>query len=184
MMPAAFDLLLTGAHLATMRSDGVPNGEVRHGAVGIAGDRIAWVGRAADVPRDVAALHTQDCGGRWLTPGLVDCHTHLVHAGSRANEFERRLQGATYADIARAGGGINATVRATRAASGDELAAQSRPRLAALAAEGVTTVEIKSGYRVEAAHRRPIARRTSRRGRAYDAACGARAAAGIRLARG
>ena len=151
MTPAGFDLLLVGAHLATMRGDGVPYGAVRDGAVGIDGDRIAWVGRAADVPRDVAARRTQDCGGRWLTPGLVDCHTHLVHAGNRANEFERRLQGATYADIAREGGGINATVRATRAASADELAAQSRPRLAALAAEGVTTVEIKSGYGLDTA---------------------------------
>jgi imidazolonepropionase len=146
MTPAGFDLLLVGAHLATMRGAGVPYGAIQDGAVGIAGERIAWVGRAADVPRDVTARRTQDCGGRWLTPGLVDCHTHLVHAGSRADEFEQRLLGATYADIAREGGGINATVRATRAASVDELAAQSRPRLAALAAEGVTTVEIKSGY--------------------------------------
>jgi imidazolonepropionase len=146
MTPAGFDLLLVGAHLATMRGAGVPYGAIRDGAVGIAGERIAWVGRAADVPRDMAARRTQDCGGRWLTPGLVDCHTHLVHAGSRADEFEQRLLGATYADIAREGGGINATVRATRAASVDLLAAQSRPRLAALAAEGVTTVEIKSGY--------------------------------------
>jgi imidazolonepropionase len=151
MTPAGFDLLLVGAHLATMRGDGVPYGAVRDGAVGIIGDRIAWVGRAADVPRDVPARRTQDCGGRWLTPGLVDCHTHLVYTGSRANEFERRLLGATYADIAREGGGINATVRATRAASADELAAQSRPRLAALAAEGVTTVEIKSGYGLDTA---------------------------------
>jgi imidazolonepropionase len=151
MMPAAFDLLLVGAHLATMRGDGAPYGAVRDGAVGITGGRIAWVGRATDVPRDAAARLTLDCGGRWLTPGLVDCHTHLVHAGSRANEFERRLLGATYADIAREGGGINATVRATRAASADELATQSRPRLAALAAEGVTTVEIKSGYGLDTA---------------------------------
>jgi len=151
MMPAAFDLLLTGAHLATMRGDGVPYGAVRDGAVGIDGDRIAWVGRAADLPRDMVARRTLDCCGRWLTPGLVDCHTHLVHAGTRAHEFERRLLGATYADIAHEGGGINATVRATRAASADELAAQSRPRLAALAAEGVTTVEIKSGYGLDAA---------------------------------
>jgi imidazolonepropionase len=151
MTPAAFDLLLTGAHLATMRGDGVPYGAIRDGALGITGDRIAWVGRATDIPRDVPARRTHDCGGRWLTPGLVDCHTHLVHAGSRAEEFERRLLGATYTDIAREGGGIHATVRATRAASPDELAAQSRPRLAALAAEGVTTIEIKSGYGLDTA---------------------------------
>jgi imidazolonepropionase len=146
MISAKFDLLLVDAHLATMRGDGVPYGAVRDGAVGIDGGKIAWVGRAADLPRDVATRRTLRCGGRWLTPGLVDCHTHLVHAGNRAGEFERRLLGATYADIAREGGGINATVRATRAASADDLAVQSRPRLEALAAEGVTTVEIKSGY--------------------------------------
>jgi len=151
MTPAGFDLLLVDAHLATMRGDGVPYGTVRDGAVGIVGDRIAWVGRAVDVPRDAVARRTQDCGGRWLTPGLVDCHTHLVYAGNRANEFQRRLLGATYADIAREGGGINATVRATSAADADELAAESRPRLAALAAEGVTTVEIKSGYGLDTA---------------------------------
>ena len=97
------------------------------------------------------ARRTLRCGGRWLTPGLVDCHTHLVYAGNRAGEFERRQNGATYADISREGGGINATVRATRAAAADELAAQSRPRLAALAAEGVTTIEIKSGYGLDTA---------------------------------
>jgi len=144
--PAHFDLLLVDAQLATMRNDSVPYGVVRDGAVGVRGGVIAWVGRARDVPRDAAARETRTCGGRWLTPGLVDCHTHLVYAGNRAGEFERRLHGETYADIAREGGGILATVKATRAASADELASQSRPRLAALAAEGVTTVEIKSGY--------------------------------------
>ena len=151
MTPAGFDLLLVDAQLATMRDDGVRYGAVRDGAVGVKGGVITWVGRASDVPRDVMARQTRTCGGRWLTPGLVDCHTHLVYAGNRAGEFERRLRGATYADISREGGGINATVRATRAASTDELAAQSRPRLAALAAEGVTTVEIKSGYGLDTA---------------------------------
>src|SRR5450432_2095299 len=145
MTPAKFDLLLTDAQLATMRSDGGPYGTVSDGVVGVLGGLIAWVGRATDLPRDVTAQRTQSCGGRWLTPGLVDCHTHLVYAGNRAGEFERRLLGATYADISREGGGINATVRATRAASADDLAAQSEPRLAALFAEGVTTTEIKSG---------------------------------------
>ena len=147
MTAAAFDLLLVDANVATMRNgDRTPYGAVRDGALGIRGGVIAWVGRAADLPRDVTAKETLRCGGRWLTPGLIDCHTHLVYAGNRAGEFERRLLGATYADIAREGGGINATVSATRAASAEELAAQSLPRLAALAAEGVTTVEIKSGY--------------------------------------
>ena len=151
MTPAGFDLLLRDAQLATMRDGGVPYGAVRDGAVGISGDVIAWVGRASDIPRDCPARRTLRCGGRWLTPGLVDCHTHLVYAGSRAGEFEQRLLGATYADISREGGGINATVRATRAADAALLSAQSRPRLAALAAEGVTTIEIKSGYGLDTA---------------------------------
>ncbi len=123
-----------------------PYGMLRDGALGIVADRIAWLGVARDLPRNATAARTLDAGGRWVTPGLIDCHTHLVYAGNRAQEFEARLAGATYADIALAGGGINATVRATRAASEVELVAQSRSRLAALAAEGVTTVEIKSGY--------------------------------------
>jgi imidazolonepropionase len=145
-MPAeTCDVLITGAHLATM-SGAQPFGVVRDGALAIRGDRIAWVGAHAALPSDTRAARTLDAGGRWLMPGLVDCHTHLVYAGNRAGEFAARLEGATYADIAKAGGGILATVRATRAATPDELAAASRPRLAALAAEGVTTVEVKSGY--------------------------------------
>jgi imidazolonepropionase len=138
-----FDLLLVDAHVATMETG---YGTIRDAAVGIRGDRIAWVGPRRDLPSDPRAGATLSCNGDWLLPGLVDCHTHLVYAGNRANEFERRLNGATYADIAREGGGIASTVRATRAATEDELARQSAPRLAALASEGVTTVEIKSGY--------------------------------------
>ena len=139
-----FDLLLADLHLATMTGEGY--GIVRDAAVGVAGDRIAWVGRARDLPADASAQRRIACGGRWATPGLVDCHTHLVYAGNRANEFEQRLHGTTYTDIARAGGGIHATIRATRATSAEALAAASRGRLAALASEGVTTIEIKSGY--------------------------------------
>src|SRR5512145_1489175 len=145
MTTASFDLLLDDVHVATMRGPS-GYGEIRDGAIAIRGQRIAWIGRARDLPRDVAAARTLSCAGHWATPGLIDCHTHLVYAGNRAREFERRLQGATYAEIASEGGGINATVRATRAASEHELARQSAPRLAALADEGVTTVEIKSGY--------------------------------------
>jgi len=144
-MTTTFDLLITGAHLATMTGDS-PYGLIRDGAVGIRGASIAWVGHECDLPHDASAQQSLDAGGAWATPGLIDCHTHLVYAGNRVDEFEARLNGATYTEISEAGGGIKSTVRATRAASDDELVAQSRPRLAALAAEGVTTVEIKSGY--------------------------------------
>ena len=148
---ATFDLLITGAHLATMNGD-MPYGAIRDGAIGIAGNTIAWVGAERDLPRDASARRSLHARGAWATPGLIDCHTHLVYAGSRVDEFEARLTGATYAEIARAGGGIKATVRATRAASDDELVAASRARLAALTDEGVTTVEIKSGYGLDAAN--------------------------------
>ncbi len=150
MTTVAFDVLVTGARLATM-TGGTPYGAIDDGAVGIVGDRIAWLGRRTDLPRDARASRILPAAGRWLTPGLVDCHNHLVYAGNRAAEFEARLGGASYADIARAGGGIKATVAATRAASADALAAASAPRLAALAAEGVTTVELKSGYGLDTA---------------------------------
>ncbi len=135
------DVLITQVHLATM-VDGY--GEVRDGAIGIKDGRIAWLGKQADAPRGARIEH--DGGGCWLTPGLIDCHTHIVHAGNRSGEFEARLNGATYEDIARVGGGIMSTVRATREASEDELLRQSLPRVASLLAEGVTTIEIKSGY--------------------------------------
>jgi imidazolonepropionase len=140
-----FTTLLTNIRVATMR-DAAGYGIVDDGALGMHDGVIAWVGARRDLPRDVRAANTIDCRARWATPGLVDCHTHLVYAGNRANEFERRLEGASYAEIAAAGGGIRATVEATRAASPDALAAISAPRLAAMAAQGATTVEIKSGY--------------------------------------
>ena len=135
------DALITNVHLATM-VDGY--GEIRDGAIGIRAGRIAWLGRGADAPAGARAVH--DGGGCWLTPGLIDCHTHIVHAGNRSGEFEARLNGATYEDIARAGGGIMSTVRATREASEEDLLRQSLSRVASLLAEGVTTIEIKSGY--------------------------------------
>ena len=154
-MPATFDLLITGGHLATMAGT-APYGIVRDGAIAVADGRIAFAGAARDLPGEARATRILDAAGRWITPGLVDCHTHLVYAGNRADEFEARLEGATYADIARAGGGINATVRAVRQATVDSLVAQSRPRLDALAAEGVTTVEIKSGYGLDTANERKL----------------------------
>ncbi len=137
------DTLWTNAHLIT--TDGPGLGVIRDGVIAAHDGRIVHVGPAG------SETHLQperrvDCGGRWISPGLVDCHTHLVYAGNRANEFEQRLQGVSYADIARAGGGIVSTVRATRAASEAELLAASLPRLDAMLAEGLTTVEIKSGY--------------------------------------
>ncbi len=140
------DTLWHNAHLMTLDADDGGLGIVRDGAIACHGSRIAYAGPLSAVPSGLVAEHQVDCGGRWIGPGLVDCHTHMVYAGNRANEFEQRLDGASYADIARAGGGIVATVRATRAASEDELLAQSLPRLDAMLAEGVTTVEIKSGY--------------------------------------
>jgi imidazolonepropionase len=139
----ATDLVITGARLATMAGDGL--GVVEDGVVALRDGRIAWAGPRAEAP-GFAAAESLRCDGRWITPGLVDCHTHLVFAGDRSDEFARRLAGESYADIARAGGGIAATVRATRAADEDSLLAASLPRLDALLAEGVTTVEVKSGY--------------------------------------
>jgi imidazolonepropionase len=139
----AADLLIEDARLATMAGEGL--GVVEDGVVVIAGGRIAWAGPRAEAPA-VTARERLRCGGRWVTPGLVDCHTHLVFAGDRSDEFARRLAGESYADIARAGGGIAATVRATRAATEEALLAASLPRLDALLAEGVTTIEVKSGY--------------------------------------
>lgn len=115
------------------------------GVVAAEGERIAYAGPASDAPQ-FAGAERIDCGGRWITPGLIDCHTHLVYAGNRAREFEMRLSGASYEEIARAGGGILSTVRATRAATEDEIVQHSLPRLDALLADGLTTVEIKSGY--------------------------------------
>jgi imidazolonepropionase len=136
-------LSLTNARIATMQPGGAPYGAIEGAAILIEAGRIAWVGPTGDVP---PAAETADLGGRWVTPGLIDCHTHIVHGGNRAREFELRLEGASYAEIARAGGGILSTVKATRAASVDELVAAALPRLDHLLAEGVTTIEIKSGY--------------------------------------
>ncbi|HVR90314.1 MAG TPA: imidazolonepropionase [Novosphingobium sp.] len=122
-----------------------PAGAVEDGMIACRDGRIVYAGARADAP-EFAATGVIDCAGRWITPGLIDCHTHLVHAGSRAHEFELRLAGASYEEIARAGGGIVSTMKATRAASEEALVASALPRLDALLAEGVTTIEIKSGY--------------------------------------
>ena len=143
------DRLWTRARLATMSpSIPTPYGAVEDGVVAARDGRILYAGPRGEAPA-FAAAETIDCGGRWITPGLIDCHTHLVYGGDRAHEFELRLQGASYEEIARAGGGILSTVTATRAASEDALFASADRRLSALLAEGVTTVEIKSGYGLE-----------------------------------
>lgn len=135
------DRLWQNARLAPMTGAGV----IVDGVVACNDGRIVYAGSRADAPAFDAA-EVIDCAGRWITPGLIDCHTHLVHAGNRAHEFELRLAGASYEEIARAGGGIVSTMKATRAASVDELVESALPRLDALMAEGVTTIEIKSGY--------------------------------------
>jgi imidazolonepropionase len=139
-------LLLVNARIATMR-DGRYS-IIENGGLAAADGVITSVGpmRTLDTARRASDVEVLDARGSLVTPGLIDCHTHLVYAGNRAHEFEMRLNGATYEEIARSGGGILSTVKATRAAGGDELRAQSRPRIDALIAEGVTTVEIKSGY--------------------------------------
>ncbi|HCB32103.1 MAG TPA: imidazolonepropionase, partial [Deltaproteobacteria bacterium] len=131
--------------MATMASD-KPYGLIENGAVVISADRIKWVGAEKELPDEFAGLQGKNLEGRLVTPALIDCHTHLVYGGSRATEFELRLNGASYEEIARNGGGILSTVTATRNASEDELLAQSLPRLDAFLAEGVATIEIKSGY--------------------------------------
>lgn len=135
------DRLWQSARLAPMTGAGV----VEDGVIACHDGRIVYAGSRTDVPAFTAA-EVIDCAGRWITPGLIDCHTHLVYAGNRAHEFELRLAGASYEDIARAGGGIVSTMEATRATSEAELVAAALPRLDALIAEGVTTIEIKSGY--------------------------------------
>jgi len=142
---ADWDLLLSNVRIATMRAGGAPYGIIEDGAIAISAGRIAWLGPVSNLPAGTAAT-TRTFGGRWLTPALIDCHTHLVFAGDRAAEFEQRLGGTSYTEIARSGGGILSTVRATRAASHATLLADATSRARALMRDGVATVEIKSGY--------------------------------------
>jgi len=159
------DLLIVNAGVATMA--GAPEfGTIRDGALAVSNGGIAWVGARKDLPATLRARVELDGRGGWLTPGLIDCHTHLVYAGNRAREFERRLAGASYEDIAREGGGIQATVRSTRAASEEQLLRESTPRLKRLLDEGVTTVEIKSGYGLDPANELKLLRVARRLGAA------------------
>lgn len=144
-MPGA-DRLLTHATLATMTRGGQPYGLVPNGAIAINGDRIAWVGPGDSLPDEYGKRPAESLSGKVVTPALVDCHTHLVYGGNRAREFEMRLQGASYEEIAKAGGGILSTVHATRAAPEDKLVENALPRVDAMIGEGAATIEIKSGY--------------------------------------
>ena len=143
-----WDHLIINAHLATMTQNGAPYGAIRHGALAIADQRIAWLGPLNELPSapENCAHKVYAASGLWLTPGLIDCHTHLVFAGNRASEFEQRLKGVSYAEIARQGGGIQSTVNATRKANENDLVESAAGRLRHLRSQGVTTVEIKSGY--------------------------------------
>lgn len=143
--------LWTNARIASLAETQPGLGIIEQGAILAEGEHIAWVGSMSDLPDAARSAERIDLDGRWVTPGLIDCHTHLVHGGDRALEFEMRLDGASYEDIARAGGGIIASVKATRAAGVEQLIATALPRLDRLLAEGVTTVEIKSGYGLDLA---------------------------------
>ena len=142
------DLLLTDANIATMDSTiDAPYGAIENAALAIKNGEIVWLGEQSNLPSfDAFATPTLSIKGQWLTPGLIDCHTHLIFAGSRAEEFEQRLQGVSYEQIAAQGGGIASTVKATRAADHEQLFVDAKDRLNTLLAEGVTTAEIKSGY--------------------------------------
>lgn len=143
-------LLIKNARIATQMGD-APYGLIENGALALRDGKIAWVGDAASIPSLHASWPSKDLGGKLITPALIDCHTHLIYGGNRAQEFEKRLLGATYEEIARAGGGIISTVQATRDASPEELEDAALRRLDALIAEGVTTLEIKSGYGLDSA---------------------------------
>lgn len=144
----AWNSLWINVHLATMDEarDRASYGEIRDAAIAVQDGKIAWLGAMTDLPADYVAEQVFDGQGAWLTPGLIDCHTHIVYAGNRSHEFEARLNGVAYEEIARQGGGIVSTVKATRAASDDELMQASLPRVLSSMAEGVTCLEIKSGY--------------------------------------
>ncbi|PZU94546.1 MAG: imidazolonepropionase [Chelatococcus sp.] len=165
---ARCDRLWTNARLATMApAVRAPYGAVEDGVVAARDGRIVYAGPRGEAPA-FEASETIDCEGRWITPGLIDCHTHLVYGGDRAHEFEMRLNGATYEEIARAGGGILSSVKATRAASEDALFASADRRLSELTREGVTTVEIKSGYGLDTESETKVLRVARRIGRERD----------------
>jgi imidazolonepropionase len=153
-----WDQVWIGANIATMVAGAEPYGNLTNAALAVKGDRIAWIGPAAEAETRAAAqsLPLDDARGLWMTPGLIDCHTHLVYGGNRVEEFEKRLCGVSYEDISRAGGGIQSTVQATRAATHEELHQSAAVRAKRLMSEGVTTIEVKSGYGLELASERRL----------------------------
>jgi imidazolonepropionase len=152
-----FDAIWINANIATMTDNGQPYGTIEKGVLAIKDGLIAFVGKRNELPEfDAMATPLHDANGQWLLPGFIDCHTHLIYAGNRANEFEMRLNGASYQQIAAAGGGINATVSATRVASHETLFGLAKDRMNTLLDQGVTTVEIKSGYGLDLATEQKI----------------------------
>ena len=141
--PMTPSLVLTGLSAATMAAPDGGYGLIADAAIVLTGDRIAWVGPRADLPTAHKNFERRELGGRLVTPALIDCHTHIVHGGNRAREFEMRLEGASYEQIARAGGGIVSTVAATRSATEDDLLGSALPRVEALIAQGVAVIEVK-----------------------------------------
>jgi len=150
-MTKYFDTLFINANLATMDPNiDAPYGAIEGGALGVKDGRIAWVGKMGDLPEyEADEVYECDTDLEWVTPGLVDCHTHIVFGGNRAKEFEQRLKGASYTDIAKAGGGIISTVEATRAIDANDLYVESSTRLIEMLYQGLTTIEVKSGYGLE-----------------------------------
>jgi imidazolonepropionase len=146
------DRIWKNARLATLAPAQAGLGEIDNGVIAARDGLIVFAGPASEAPTDLEAAATTDCEGRWITPGLIDCHTHLVYGGNRAHEFEQRLAGVSYEQIARQGGGIVSTMNATRLATEEQLVNEALPRLDALLAEGVTTLEIKSGYGLALEH--------------------------------
>jgi len=168
-IPEHLDSLWTECHLASLVESEDGYGLLKDGALAVKDKKIVWAGPESNLPEGIRerSRNVYSLGGAWVTPGLIDCHTHLVYAGSRTGEFERRLNGATYEDIARHGGGIMSTVNAVRAAEEEALYMQSVPRLGAMQAEGVTTIEIKSGYGLDTESELKMLRVINRLGRDF-----------------
>ncbi len=179
----SFDQLIINANIATFSAHygfnndknedarSIPYGQLENAAIGIKDGKIAWIGAQEQITTHLPHYKDKqvtDADGKWLTPGLIDCHTHIVYGGNRSNEFEARLQGASYQDIAAQGGGIVATVSATRAASIESLFSQSEKRLVALMKEGVTSIEIKSGYGLDLDTERKMLTVARQLGEKYD----------------